>query len=94
MQWSLIMENGFWIGQTGITLEMIGAGILLWRATREHQVIFPDKGDRLNLLDIESNYDLRRMLDQVKGRKWYEVLGFLALALGLSLQLIGNLLAR
>ena len=79
------MNAGWWIGEFGILLELIGAGVIVHAAMRNRNVL-GGLDDAFTYLD-----KLKDIRDAVRGQAINEVRGFVLLAVGLALQFIGGL---
>ncbi len=76
--------NLLWIGQTGIVIEIFGAGYIVYASYQAHKNL-TGKSHTIDAADVMES-TLIELRDQYKKELW----GFSLLALGLVMQFIGG----
>lgn len=77
----------WWVGQTGIIVEIVGAAYLVYAAYKSKQIL-KNKSHTINAADV-----MESTLIEVRGQYEKELIGFSILVVGLIMQFIGGFLA-
>lgn len=76
--------NLFWVGQTGIVFETIGAAYIVLAAYKSHKNL-KNKSHTIDAADV-----MESTLIEVRGQYKKELMGFSLLVIGLIMQFLGG----